>query len=82
MGCENLVIARTDAESGKLLSSPIDVRDHEYILGVTEDIEPLAETLQAMELRGASGPEIDDYEADWVKSHKLYTFDEGTAFAH
>ncbi|MCJ1300208.1 hypothetical protein MMC08_003003 [Hypocenomyce scalaris] len=76
MGCENLVIARTDSESGKLLSSAIDVRDHEYILGVTEDVEPLAETLQAMELEGASGAEIDKYEADWVKKHQLVTFDE------
>ena len=78
MGCENLVIARTDSESGKLLSSAIDVRDHEYILGVSEDVEPLAETLQAMELEGATGEEIDSYEAKWVKEHKLMTFDEGT----
>lgn len=77
MGCENLVIARTDAESGKLLSSAIDVRDHEFILGVTEQSEPLAEQLQAMELKGATGPEIDAFEAQWVKSHKLCTFDEG-----
>ena len=77
MGCENLVIARTDSESGKLISSAIDVRDHEYILGVTEDVEPLAETLQAMELEGAGGEEIDKYEAKWVKQHKLVTFDEG-----
>ncbi|KAL8727749.1 MAG: hypothetical protein Q9166_005862 [cf. Caloplaca sp. 2 TL-2023] len=76
MGCENLLIARTDSESGKLLSSDIDPRDHEYILGVTEDVEPLAETLHAMELRGASGSEIDQYEAQWVKDHKLFTFDQ------
>ncbi|KAL1977159.1 hypothetical protein VTN31DRAFT_18 [Thermomyces dupontii] len=76
MGVENLIIARTDSESGKLISSTIDVRDHEFILGVTEDIEPLAETLQAMEREGASGPEIDAYESEWVKSHKLVTFDE------
>ncbi|KAL9599072.1 MAG: hypothetical protein Q9219_004106 [cf. Caloplaca sp. 3 TL-2023] len=76
MGCENLLIARTDADSGKLLSSNIDVRDHEYILGVTKDGEPLAETLQQMEFHGASGKEIDDYEAQWVKNHKLVTFDE------
>ncbi|UJO11364.1 Methylisocitrate lyase, mitochondrial [Fulvia fulva] len=76
MGCENLVIARTDSESGKLLSSAIDARDHEYILGVTEDVEPLAETLQMMEQEGATGPEIDAYEAEWVKKHKLVTFDE------
>ena len=73
------MIARTDSESGKLLSSAIDVRDHEFILGVIEDTEPLAEQLQAMELKGAPGPEIDAFEANWVKSHKLYTFDEGEA---
>jgi isocitrate lyase len=78
MGCENLVIARTDSESGKLISSAIDVRDHEYILGVTEDVEPLAETLQVMEFEGATGAEIDRYEAEWVKKHELVTFDEGT----
>jgi isocitrate lyase len=76
MGTENLVIARTDSESGKLLSSAIDVRDHEYILGVAEDTEPLSETLQAMELRGAPGADIDRFEAEWVKEHKLVTLDE------
>lgn len=77
MGCENLIIARTDAESGKLISSAIDTRDHEFILGVAEDIEPLAETLQVMEREGSSGQDIDEYEADWVKKHRLLSFDEG-----
>ena len=77
MGCENLIIARTDSESGKLLSSAIDARDHEYILGVTEDVEPLAETIQVMDSQGATGEEIDRYEAAWVKDNTLVTFDEG-----
>ena len=76
MGCENLIIARTDSESGKLLSSAIDVRDHEFILGVHENVAPLAETLQAMELEGATGAEIDEFEAKWVKEHSLMSFDE------
>ncbi|KAL8677105.1 MAG: hypothetical protein Q9186_006443 [Xanthomendoza sp. 1 TL-2023] len=76
MGCENLLIARTDSESGKLLSNSIDVRDHEFILGVTEDVAPLAETLQGLELHGAAATEIDQYEAQWVKDHRLVTFDE------
>jgi isocitrate lyase len=77
MGTENLVIARTDSESGKLLSSAIDVRDHEFILGVAdENIEPLAETLQAIEISRAAGAEIDKFEADWVKKTKLMTCDE------
>ncbi|KAK0655041.1 isocitrate lyase [Cercophora newfieldiana] len=82
MGTENLVIARTDSESGKLLSSSIDVRDHEFILGVANPaVESLAETLSAMEAKGASGAEIDAFEAEWVKSTKLVTFDEA-AVAH
>jgi isocitrate lyase len=76
MGTENLVIARTDSESGKLLSSAVDVRDHEFILGITEETEPLAEVLQNMEMSGAPGPEIDAFEASWVKKHKLVTYDE------
>ncbi|KXX82358.1 2-methylisocitrate lyase, mitochondrial [Madurella mycetomatis] len=82
MGTENLVIARTDSESGKLLSSSIDVRDHEFILGVSDpSVESLAETLAAMEAKGAPGSEIDAFEAQWVKNTKLITFDEA-AVAH
>ncbi|KAL2754068.1 hypothetical protein ACRALDRAFT_1032046 [Sodiomyces alcalophilus JCM 7366] len=82
MGTENLVIARTDSESGKLISSAIDVRDHEFILGVNDpSVEPLAETIQAMEAKGAAGAEIDAFEAGWVKNAKLMTFDEA-AVAH
>ncbi|KAI0099874.1 isocitrate lyase [Nemania sp. FL0031] len=77
MGTENLVLARTDSESGKLISSAIDARDHEFILGVAEEGVPsLAETLQEMEANGVSGAEIDAFEAKWVKTHKLVTFDE------
>ncbi|TKA27562.1 Methylisocitrate lyase, mitochondrial [Salinomyces thailandicus] len=77
MGCENLVIARTDSESGKLLSSAIDARDHEFILGVTDPtIAPLAETLQVMEQQGASADEVDAYESNFVKTNPLVTFDE------
>jgi isocitrate lyase len=77
MGVENLVIARTDSESGKLLSSAIDIRDHEFILGVTDPSAPaLADTLQVMELRGAPVEEINAFEVEWLKTHKLVTFDE------
>src|SRR5579871_6001324 len=65
MGSENLLIARTDSESGRLLSSAIDVRDHEFILGVNQESEPLSEILQAMEMEGVSGTEIDKFETEW-----------------
>ena len=77
MGCENLIIARTDSESGRLLSSAVDVRDHEYILGVNEEeSKPLAETLQAMEVKGATPSDIDAFEVEWTKDHELMTYDE------
>lgn len=76
MGSENLVIARTDSESGKLISSNIDVRDHEFILGVTENVKPLAETLYELESKGVSAEEINKSEKQWVDTHKLVTYDE------
>ncbi|KAI9655526.1 MAG: hypothetical protein M1821_005319 [Bathelium mastoideum] len=77
MGTENLVIARTDSESGRLISSAVDVRDHEFLLGTTIEGEPpLSEILQEMQMKGASGEDIDAAESQWVKEHKLVTFDE------
>jgi isocitrate lyase len=81
MGTENLLIARTDSETGKLISSSVDARDQQYILGVTENIEPLAETLYKMELDGVSGERIAEVEAEWVAKHKLVTFDEAVVEA-
>lgn len=77
MGSENLLIARTDSESGKLISSTVDVRDHEFILGIAEDVKPLSEVLYELEKSGAGGAEINKAEAEWVKNHKMVTFDEG-----
>ncbi|KAL0636094.1 mitochondrial 2-methylisocitrate lyase [Maublancomyces gigas] len=76
MGSENLLIARTDSESGKLISSTVDVRDHEFILGVAEDVKPLSEVLYELEKSGAGGADINKAEAEWVKNHKMVTFDE------
>ena len=76
MGSENILIARTDSESGKLLSSAIDSRDHEFILGVNQDVQPLADILQEMQTRGANASDIDAFEADWVKQWELMTYDE------
>lgn len=76
LNTENLIIARTDAESGKLLSSTIDVRDHAFVLGVNQEGPAMSEVLQEMQSKGASNVEIDDFEAEWVRTHELMTFDE------
>lgn len=73
-----LLIARTDSESGKLLSSNIDVADHEYIIGTTtKSPRALAEVLADAEAKGATGPEIDLLEKEWISVHELCTFNQG-----
>ncbi|KAG6911336.1 hypothetical protein DXG01_001007 [Tephrocybe rancida] len=66
------LIARTDSESGKLLSSNVDVADHEFILGtITNGGKPLAQALAEAESRGATGAEVDQIEKDWTASHDM-----------
>ena len=78
-----LLIARTDAESARLLSSTVDARDHAYIRGVRTRLPDgshrlaLAEVLDRAEAEGRSGTEIDNLEAKWLSEVKLTTFDEG-----
>lgn len=72
-----LLIARTDSEAGKLISSTVDMADHEFIKGVTTPAsKSLAQTLQEAEATGKSGKEIDQIEAAWTASHELVTFNE------
>lgn len=73
-----LLIARTDSESGKLISSSVDIDDHEFILGTTTPSEKsLAQVLAEAETRGATGPEVDAAEKDWTESHEMCTFNQG-----
>ncbi|KAI0304604.1 isocitrate lyase and phosphorylmutase [Russula brevipes] len=77
-----LLIARTDAESARLLSSTVDSRDHPYIRGVPTRLRDgsrrraLVDVLDRAEAEGRSGAEIDDLEAKWLSDVKLTTFDE------
>ncbi|KAK1215329.1 mitochondrial 2-methylisocitrate lyase [Marasmius sp. AFHP31] len=68
-----LIIARTDAESGKLISSAVDVADHEFVKGTTVPGKPLAE------VTGAEGKEVDRIEGEWMGGHRLVTFGEAEA---
>ena len=75
-----LLIARTDAESGKLLSSSIDINDHEFILGTSTPGIPLADEIAEAENRGATGAELEVIEKKWLKEHELCTFNQGQCF--
>ena len=57
-----LLIARTDAESGKLISSTVDVTDHEFIIGTTSPGNALADEVAEAEARGASAAEVEQIE--------------------
>ncbi|KAL0068514.1 mitochondrial 2-methylisocitrate lyase [Marasmius tenuissimus] len=50
-----LVIARTDAESGKPISSMVDVAGHEFVEATTVPGKPLAELIAEAEGRGKRG---------------------------
>lgn len=70
------LIARTDAESARLISSTIDANDHEFVLGTTIEGTALAEVLDNAEAKGLTGSAIDNLEKEWLSSHPLITFDE------
>jgi len=73
-----LLIARTDSESGKLISSNIDVADQEFILGTTtRGMKSLAQVLSDAEAKGATGAEVDRLEQEWTASHGMCTFNQG-----
>ena len=73
-----LLIARTDSESGKLISSNIDIADHEFIVGtITSGTDSLAQTLSDAEASGATGAEVDALEKQWTSSHEMCTFSQG-----
>ncbi|KIM47564.1 hypothetical protein M413DRAFT_439235 [Hebeloma cylindrosporum] len=72
-----LLIARTDSESGKLISSNVDVADHEFIVGTTtKSTAPLAQVLAEAEASGATGAEVDRLEKEWTDSHHMCTFNQ------
>ncbi|KAG2149502.1 isocitrate lyase and phosphorylmutase [Suillus cothurnatus] len=67
-----LLIGRTDAESGKLLSTSIDPVDHPYILGTTTQGKPLSEALA----RATSSADAVRIETEWDSLNELITFDQ------
>lgn len=80
LGSSNILIARTDSESAKLISSNIDVRDHAFIKGAM-NLPPntlsLAESLARAEAEGKIGAEVDAVEKAWMDNCDLITFDDG-----
>ena len=51
--------------------------DPENSRGTTAPGKGLAESIQEAEAAGATGPEIDALEKEWLEQHPLVTFNEG-----
>lgn len=82
MNTETVLIARTDSESSKLISSNVDGRDQEFILGVVgDDVTPLSEHIAAVERARSGASAIDAAEGEWMKQYKLVTFGQAVADA-
>ncbi|SAL95792.1 hypothetical protein [Absidia glauca] len=79
MGVENIVVARSDAEAATLISSNIDVRDHEFLVGATVELPPLATLMTEAEQQGKSGSALQAIEDEWIAKAGLKRY--GTAVA-
>lgn len=80
MGVENLVVARSDAEAATLITSNIDTRDHEFIVGATNpNLEPLSVVMTRAEQEGKSGAALQAVEDEWISKAGLKRY--GTAVA-
>ena len=77
-----LLLARTDAESARLISSTIDTLDHEFVKGTTTRGKALVDVVAEAEQRGVGPKELEAIESKWVKEHELCTFDEGMSNTH
>lgn len=80
MGVENLIVARSDAEAATLITSNIDTRDHEFIVGTTNpNIGALAAVMNEAERSGKTGAALQAVEDEWIAKAGLKRY--GTAVA-
>lgn len=73
MGAETLLLCRCDTDHSEFITSVVDERDHEYVLGATEDVEPLRDHLKHALVEGKDAKAA---RSEWMKSANLKTFDE------
>lgn len=72
-----LLIARTDAESAKLISSTVDINDHDFIVGTITPGKAMADVLAEAQMSGSNGAALETLEAEWTSGHEMCTFHQG-----
>lgn len=73
MGAETLLLCRCDTDHSEFITSVVDERDHEYVLGATKTVEPLQKCLAKAQ---EEGKDLKATRNDWKKKAELKTFDE------
>ncbi|KAF2710171.1 Phosphoenolpyruvate/pyruvate domain-containing protein [Pleomassaria siparia CBS 279.74] len=73
MGSETLLLCRCDTDHSEFITSVVDERDHEYVLGATKKVEPLQKHLKDGQARGE---DLKAARSEWIESASLKTFDE------
>ncbi|KAF8858077.1 Phosphoenolpyruvate/pyruvate domain-containing protein [Acephala macrosclerotiorum] len=77
MGAETMLLMRTDLIKAQFMTSVMDPRDQEYIIGATEAVEPLTAVLaRAIEGGELSLKDLVRLGNGWEKAAGLMTFDE------
>jgi isocitrate lyase len=73
MGAETLLLCRCDTDHAEFITSVVDERDHEYVLGATAPVEPLKDVLSKAQ---AAGKDLKAERKAWMSQAGLKTFDE------
>ena len=82
MGVGLVLVARTDADSARLIDSTIDPRDHPFILGCTNPgLAPLDEVLARAAMEGASPAKLHAISDEWMEAACLMRYSDCVAAA-
>ncbi|ORY01816.1 isocitrate lyase [Clohesyomyces aquaticus] len=74
MGSETLLLCRCDTDHAEFITSVVDERDHEYVLGATEKgVQELKKWLKSAQ---AEGKDLRKVREEWKEKAGLKTFDE------
>jgi isocitrate lyase len=74
LSAETLLMSRCDLDGSQFITSNIDPRDHAYILGATNEIEPLTDVLVSTGVRGED--KMREITTEWISRAGLMTFDD------
>lgn len=73
MGAETMLLCRCDTGHSEFITSVVDERDHEYVLGATNRIEPLKDCLHQAQI---DGKDLRAARDEWKAKAGLRTFDD------